>query len=102
MITIAFLAAAAAATVVRAILREKLDRSFPVGTFTVNVAGSFALGLIATTSGDTALVIGTGALGSLTTYSTFAAQVIDDRQWLYVPITIVACVAAASLGWTIG
>ncbi|WP_135852202.1 fluoride efflux transporter CrcB [Halorussus salinus] len=58
-----------------------LPGGFPWGTLAVNVAGSFALGVLlfeATLTGrlssETRLVLGTGFLSSFTTYSTFAVQ----------------------------
>lgn len=57
---------------------------FPVGTFVVNVAGAFALGLLLESlllaGPDTGvrnrlrLFLGTGFLGAFTTYSSFAVQ----------------------------
>lgn len=58
-----------------------LPGGFPWGTLAVNVAGSFALGVVlyeARLAGrlgsETRLLLGTGFLSSFTTYSTFAAQ----------------------------
>jgi Integral membrane protein possibly involved in chromosome condensation len=47
-----------------------------VGTFIVNVIGSFALGVLVTRATDqqTQLFVGTGLLSSFTTYSTFASD----------------------------
>lgn len=67
-----------------AVLRHAVAVSFPtaiLGTLTVNVLGSFALGALLTEahlanvlSAETRLVVGTGFLSSFTTYSAFAAQ----------------------------
>lgn len=48
------------------------------GTFLVNVAGSFALGLLVTraTTRRTRLLVGTGALSSFTTYSAFVGDTV--------------------------
>ncbi|GAB6879449.1 hypothetical protein JCM17823_17230 [Halorubrum gandharaense] len=48
------------------------------GTLTVNVVGSFALGLLVTRAASvrTQLLVGTGALSSFTTYSTFVADAV--------------------------
>jgi CrcB protein len=58
-----------------------LPGGFPWGTLAVNVAGSFALGVLlfeaklaGRLSAETRLVLGTGFLSSFTTYSTFAVQ----------------------------
>ncbi len=56
--------------------------AFPVGTFVVNVTGSFVLGLVVglTASGtldaDTRTIVGTGFLGSYTTFSTYAYETV--------------------------
>lgn len=63
------------------------DDRFPLGTLTVNVVGSFALGLFTflSLSDDTLLLLGTGACGSFTTFSSFAVDTVelwdDGRPW---------------------
>lgn len=54
---------------------------FPLGTVTVNVVGSFALGLFTFLSlGDSLmLLLGTGACGSFTTFSSFSFETV--RLW---------------------
>jgi len=80
---------------------------FPAGTLGVNVIGSFVLGLVVFIGlpEDAALLIGTGACGSFTTYSSFSVQTV--RLWetgdrlrgaIYAGGTLALCVAAASLG----
>jgi CrcB protein len=51
---------------------------FPLGTFLINVSGSFALGLLASVAAERLgldpawrLLVGTGFLGAYTTFSTF-------------------------------
>jgi len=83
----------------------------PLGTFTVNVTGSFALGLItvATAGGllsaGVAAVLGAGFLGAYTTFSTWmyeAARLLQRGAYRAAVWTIfgsvVAGVAAAALG----
>mgnify|MGYP000362664628 CR=1 FL=1 len=60
-----------------------LPAGVPWGTLAANAAGSFALGGLvygarygADVSEETRLLVGTGALSSFTTYSTFAAETL--------------------------
>lgn len=70
-----------AGAVLRHLVTLALPSSFPWGTLAVNVAGSFALGVLlyeARLTGRlgprTRLLLGTGFLSSFTTYSTFAVE----------------------------
>ena len=61
------------------------DPAFPWSTFSVNVVGAFALGLLAGSLSkrpDALLtnLVATGVLGALTTFSTFAIEAIDLAQ----------------------
>jgi CrcB protein len=95
-------------------LRYLVDRAvgshnFPWGTFAVNVAGSFLLGLLAGGSrqfGAPLLAFaGTGFCGALTTYSTFGYETVRLLQDGAKPLavlnavgSVVAGLAAAVLG----
>jgi len=61
--------------VARLLLSSRITTPLPWGTFTVNVLGSFVLGLLTGVSDRTTvlLVVG-GFCGAFTTYSTFAAE----------------------------
>jgi len=50
--------------------------SFPWGTLTVNLTGSFALGVLAGAAvhGDTSRLAATGLVGAFTTFSTWALE----------------------------
>jgi len=85
------------------------DSLFPWGTFAVNVAGSFLLGLLAAgtlhTPAPVLAALGTGLCGALTTYSTFGyetVRLLQDRARLFavlnVGASIVAGLGAAALG----
>jgi len=66
----------------RHFVSERVDvEEFPLGTFTVNVLGSFALGLLTFSGvhGDLSLLLGTGACGSFTTFSSFSFETV--RLW---------------------
>lgn len=88
--------------------------AFPWATLLINVAGSFALGLLLVAGpvkldGDLTTAIGVGFLGAFTTFSTFSAEtqtmLRQDRVGtaaVYVLASIIAGVAAAALGYVIG
>lgn len=85
------------------------DATLPVGTFAVNVLGSFVLGFVtAAGAGDrTLLLVGTGACGAFTTFSSFAFDTVSlwiDRgrpasAALNAGATLAAAVGAVGLGW---
>jgi CrcB protein len=77
------------------------DSLFPWGTFAVNVAGSFLLGLLAAASLHTPTPVlaamGTGLCGALTTYSTFGyetVQLLHQRARLFAMLNVVASIVA--------
>lgn len=73
--------------VLRYSLSQWIVRKFPIGTFVVNIAGCFLIGLLIALAVKTkwpgpmlqAFLIG-GVLGSLTTFSTFAYQTVELGQ----------------------
>jgi fluoride exporter len=82
---------------------------FPWGTLTVNVLGSFILGLMTgTTNHPITLLIGVGFCGAFTTYSTFAAETTalattghPTKAALNVALNLATGLAAAILGATL-
>jgi CrcB protein len=77
-----------------------VDTRFPLGTFVINVSGSFLLGIIGTLvanrtvqNGDAVrLALGVGFLGAFTTFSTFEFEthaLFDDGSWLTAIANIV-------------
>ena len=82
---------------------------FPVPTFTVNLLGSFAIGLIymyvaarGASADNARLFWMTGVLGGFTTYSAFALETallgFSLTGVAYMLATVVGCLAAALLG----
>lgn len=89
-----------------------LGTAWPYGTFTVNVAGSFAIGAIVAyfalrghVTSAWLLFLTTGVLGGFTTFSAFSLDVVllyerghTGLAALYVGGSVVVSVAAAFLG----
>lgn len=105
VLALAFAAASVGGTLIRWKLSSAWNRaSFPVGTFTVNVLGSFALGLLVNSSVSAVVILGVGALGSLTTFSTLSIEVIQlwrrnpGYSIIYAIVTLAAGTAAAYAG----
>jgi CrcB protein len=101
-IALAFVVAAAAGALARAAIGHLLNRRFPWGTLSINVSGSFMLGLLAHASSFLATVVGTGLLGAYTTFSSFARDIgglweRDARTAaaVYAVATLIVGVAAA-------
>lgn len=92
-----------------------LENGFPVGTLAVNLLGCLALGWFLAFAkrraiqSEYVLLIGTGFLGSLTTFSTFSVESIDlltsgaiSVALFYLLTTILAGVLLAYIGYKIG
>jgi fluoride exporter len=98
-----------------------LGTSFPYGTLTVNLVGSFLLGAVMHVGLTTdlmtpvlRLVLTTGVMGGFTTYSTFNYETMEYLRegafWLAglnVALTLVLCLLAGALGlflarWLVG
>ena len=89
----------------RAVQRRR-DATFPLGTFVVNVVGSFVLGLVAgRLTPELQLLVGTGFCGALTTYSTFSYEtlrLVEDGSGLLASANIVGSVTAGVLAAFLG
>jgi CrcB protein len=78
------------------------------GTLAVNLVGSFVLGLLVGQSDATTTVVGVAGLGTLTTWSTFIAEVVTEaavdrrRAAGYFTASLVGGVGAAWLGLQLG
>jgi CrcB protein len=90
---------------------RRYGKQFPYGTLVVNISGALVLGTVTglAFSQNIALVAGTAAVGSYTTFSTWMLETqraSEERQTLTVAanlaISLVLGVAAAALGQWIG
>jgi CrcB protein len=86
-------------------------RDFPFGTLAVNVSGALILGLLTglALGHDQALLAGTAAVGSYTTFSTWMLEtqrLAEERQHAKAAVNVIASlaagIAAAALGRLIG
>jgi fluoride exporter len=94
-----------------ALVQQRVNGAFPLGTLAVNLVGSFCLGLLTGlgVTGDTLLVLGTGLLGSFTTFSTWmleAERLAEEGEgrlaFANVAVPLATGLGAALLGWLVG
>jgi CrcB protein len=84
--------------------------AYPWGTWSVNVVGSFLLGLVAAAGPAwVTTLVGTGFCGALTTFSTFGYETVrlteegaTTTAIGYVAGSVAGGLAAASVGWGLG
>ena len=105
MIVLPFLALAAIGSVIR--WKTSIFFGIYKGTFIVNTIGSFCLGLIIELNDPVLTIIGVGGLGSLTTFSTFCANLdsLSKRNYrssfIYSLLAIISGVLAATIALNI-
>ncbi len=89
----------------------RLGRELPLGTFAINVSGSFLLGLLdgLALSGNAMLIAGTATIGAYTTFSTWmfeSQRLAEDGEFTGAAMNIGASVvvgfAAVALGHLLG
>jgi len=96
-------------------VQSRHDSVLPWGTLTVNVVGSFVLGLLTgllvhhDVPSQVSLGLGTGLCGALTTYSTFSYETLrlyEDGARRFalanMAISLVGCLASALAGYALG
>jgi CrcB protein len=93
------------------VVQRRVASDLPLGTLAVNLGGTFVLGLLngLSVAGDSLLLVGTGLLGSLTTFSTLMleterlAEDGDGRLAVVnVALSLGGGLVAAVLGWALG
>lgn len=85
---------------------------FPLATFLVNVAGSFALGVVVAFGAErggfdplTRLALATGVLGAFTTFSTFeyeTSRLLDQGAYAMAGLNVLASLAAGLVALRVG
>lgn len=92
-------------------ISARRGRDFPHGTLTINLSGAFILGLLGglALSTTTATLLGTAAIGSYTTFSTWMLEthrLREDSEFrtaaLNIVVSLVLGVAAAEVGRVVG
>lgn len=101
MIALSFVLAAGAGAGVRHLV-NRLGTGW-VGTAAVNIVGAFVLGWLVASdpSRDVATVFGIGFLGSLTTFSTFSLEVVEQpvgRRLAMIGAMLALGLGAAAIG----
>ncbi len=106
-----FILLAAIGSVLRWTLQNSRKWGKPSGTFIANIIASFLLGVLlgGSPSGEEVTIIGSGFLGSFSTFSTVMMEVSDELEKgkrnlasTYLAASIITGVAAAFLGLEVG
>lgn len=97
------------------VITNRLASAFPYATFTINIVGSFVIGLVmglalkGNMSENVRLFFATGLCGGFTTFSAFSIENLKLLQSnevltasLYIIASILVGVAAAGLGFFVG
>ena len=106
-----FILLAAIGSVLRWTLQNSCKWGKSSGTFIANIIASFLLGVLlgGSPSGEEVTIIGSGFLGSFSTFSTVMMEVSDELEKekrvlasTYLVASIITAVAAAFLGLEVG
>jgi CrcB protein len=99
---LAFVVAAAGGALARAEAGRRWNRhdGFPLGTLIVNVTGSCLLGLLSDLGPPSITIVGAGALGAYTTFSSFARDTVALVETRHMSMAVLYVVASYGLGIT--
>ena len=91
---------------------QRWGRGFPLGTFIVNVSGSFLIGLLMTLLAEKLtvdprwrLLLVVGFLGAYTTFSTFEYEtgaLLKDGEWVFAMLNVILSVVAGFIALKLG
>jgi CrcB protein len=91
---------------------QRWGRSFPLGTFVINVTGSFLIGFLMTLMAERfvenpqwRLLLVVGGLGGYTTFSTFqyeTGKLVMDGELVYAALNMVLSVAVGFIALKLG
>jgi len=91
---------------------QRWGRSFPLGTFVINVSGSFLIGLLMTLMAERftenpqwRLLLVVGFLGAYTTFSTFEYEtgaLLKDGEWFFAMLNIILSVVVGFIALKLG
>ncbi len=102
------------------LIASRFGESFPWGTLTINVTGSFVIGIISAIASAEGKMdsqsrafavqfLMYGICGGYTTFSSFSLATLkhlQERQWLYaggnIVLSVVLCMIAVWLGYLLG
>lgn len=93
-------------------IEQRWSHTFPLGTFVINVSGSFLIGLLMVLFTERFLVnpqwrllLVVGFLGAYTTFSTFEYEtgaLLKDGEWLFAMLNVVGSVVAGFIALKLG
>lgn len=91
---------------------QRWGRSFPLGTFVINVSGSFLIGLLMTLMAEKftvdpqwRLLLVVGFLGAYTTFSTFEYEtgaLLNDGEWAFAMLNVILSVVVGFVALKLG
>ncbi len=91
---------------------ERWGRSFPLGTFFINISGSFLIGLLMAlfterfmVNPQWRLMLVVGFLGAYTTFSTFEYEtgaLLKDGEWMIALLNVILSVVAGFVALKLG